>query len=81
MIVTVRFFAMLKDMTDKDVEQLDVSEGACGRDVQRLLEQQYHQLDRYLNHCRLAVNWEYQPWETPLHAGDELGLIPPVSGG
>ena len=29
----------------------------------------------------MAVNREYAPAEAPLHAGDELALIPPVSGG
>jgi MoaE-MoaD fusion protein len=29
----------------------------------------------------MAINREYAPADAPLHAGDELALIPPVSGG
>ena len=29
----------------------------------------------------MAVNREYAPEGTPLAAGDELALVPPVSGG
>lgn len=30
---------------------------------------------------KVAVNQEYVPYDTPLHAGDEVALFPPVTGG
>jgi molybdopterin synthase sulfur carrier subunit len=29
----------------------------------------------------ISVNLEFVPPETPLHEGDEIAFIPPVSGG
>lgn len=31
--------------------------------------------------CRIAVNCEFGTAETPISEGDELAVIPPVSGG
>lgn len=31
--------------------------------------------------CRLATNGEYLAEDTPIYPGDELAIIPPVSGG
>lgn len=37
---------------------------------------------RHARACvRLARNWEYASAETIFHPGDEIALIPPVSGG
>lgn len=81
MNVTVRFFAFLRDATGVESCVLDVAPGDSGLKVRAQLKQQYLSLADWLDYCRLAVNQEYQPWETPLHEGDELGLVPPVSGG
>jgi molybdopterin converting factor small subunit len=34
-----------------------------------------------LQRSAVAVNREYVGWETKLHDGDEVALLPPVSGG
>ena len=34
-----------------------------------------------LSVVRVAVNQEYVGWDHPLHAGDEVALFPPVTGG
>lgn len=33
------------------------------------------------SNLRCAVDQEYVDWETPLHDGAELALIPPTAGG
>ena len=50
-------------------------------DAKTALTDQYIRLRGFVDHVRLAVNCEYQSWEIPLSDGDELSLIPPVSGG
>jgi len=76
MQVSVRLFAALRERAGADVVELELPNGAVVRDV----------LDR-LNGLVdgvpvvMAVNHEYADRDAALHAGDELALIPPVSGG
>ena len=81
MDVRVRFFAMLRDAAGTEECGLVLGPGARGVDAKTVLIERYPRLDGLIGYARLAVNQAYQPWEAPLHDGDELGLIPPVSGG
>lgn len=81
MNVTVRFFSFLRDAVGMDSCVLNLMPGDSGLEVRERLRQRYLSLVEVLDYCRLAVNHEYQSWEIPLQEGDELGLIPPVSGG
>jgi molybdopterin converting factor small subunit len=81
MDVRVRFFAMLRDAAGRDECWLVLGPGARGADAKTALVERYPRLAGLIAYARLAVNQEYQPWEAPLADGDELGLIPPVSGG
>ena len=81
MDVRVRFFAMLRDAAGTEECRVVLGPGARGVDVKTMLVQRYPRLNGLIGYARLAVNQEYQPWEAPLRDGDELGLVPPVSGG
>lgn len=81
MDVAVRFFAFLRDEAGVEQCRLDLEPGASALEARSRLIERYIELGRWLDYCRLAVNLEYQPWEVVLHEGDELSLIPPVSGG
>lgn len=81
MEVTVRLFAMLRDAAGTGECTLVLASGARGLEARAALVTRYPRLDGLLHVSRLALNHEYQPWEAPLHDGDELSLIPPVSGG
>ncbi len=50
-------------------------------ELRRCLEKQYPTMARALPTMRLAINMQYALDETALHAGDEVAVIPPVSGG
>ncbi|HUO70212.1 MAG TPA: molybdenum cofactor biosynthesis protein MoaE [Solirubrobacteraceae bacterium] len=76
MHIRIRLFAMLRERAGAGELELEVPEGACVQDV----------LDRVSAltdglRVVIAVNQEYADPQSPLHAGDELALIPPVSGG
>jgi len=76
MEVTVRLFAMLRERAGAPQVVLELPEGARVADALAEL----HGLAEGLP-LVMAVNREYADAEHALAAGDELALIPPVSGG
>lgn len=81
MQVRVLYFGTLKDIFRKDQESLDLPGSAT---VAILLER-YRQLvpeqGNLWSILAVAVNQEYAPLQHPLKEGDEVALLPPVSGG
>ena len=76
MEVTVRLFAMLRERAGAPEVVLDLPDGASVADALAEL----HGLAEGLP-LVMAVNREYADAEHTLGPGDELALIPPVSGG
>jgi molybdopterin converting factor subunit 1 len=74
--VKVRLFAMLRERAGAPELLLDLPEGARVRDALGELSALAEGLPLVM-----AVNREYAGEDQPLNAGDELALIPPVSGG
>jgi MoaE-MoaD fusion protein len=74
--VTVRLFAMLRERAGSDSVTVELPEGARVGDALSELSGLAEGLPLVM-----AVNREYADEETALDAGDELALIPPVSGG
>jgi len=74
--VSVRLFAGLRELAGSDSLQLELADGASVADALAALS---GQIDA--SGCLLAVNREYADDHLVLSAGDELALIPPVSGG
>ena len=79
--ITVRFFARLAELAGTREMQLDIGEGLTAGDAYRLLAQRDGSLAGFESSLAYAVNQEYVGAEAMLKAGDELALIPPVSGG
>ncbi len=76
MQVRVRLFAALRERAGSDEVQVELPEGARVADVLERLQTLTEGTP-----VVMAVNQEYADAGSPLHAGDELALIPPVSGG
>jgi MoaE-MoaD fusion protein len=74
--VTVRLFAMLRERAGSDSVTVELPEGARVGDALSELSGLADGLPLVM-----AVNREYADEETALDPGDELALIPPVSGG
>jgi molybdopterin converting factor subunit 1 len=74
--VTVRLFAMLRERAGAGSVTLELPEGARVRDAIDSLAGLAEGIPLVM-----AVNREYASEEQVLDAGDELALIPPVSGG
>jgi molybdopterin synthase catalytic subunit len=76
MEVRVRLFAMLRERAGTSDVVLDLPDGSLVRDAIAQLEHLAAGIPLVM-----AVNREYASEETALDPGDELALIPPVSGG
>jgi len=81
MHVRVLFFGVLKDLAGKSSDQLELPETAAVRDVLAHYESQFPRLKESLASLAVAVNQQYAGVETGLKSGDEVALLPPVSGG
>jgi len=82
MTVEVRLFAMLREGAGRDSLRIELPEGATVADALDAVGREPG-LEELISKLpvRAAVNREYSAPERPLAAGDELALIPPVSGG
>jgi len=78
MEVTIRLFAMLRERAGAGELTLELPEGARVRDA--LAAPQVAALAEGLP-LVMAVNRQYAAEDAPLSSGDELALVPPVSGG
>jgi len=83
MRVQVIPFGVLKDWLGPSAVEVELPDGAC---VAALLERLSETAragapERLLQGIAVGVNAEYAGASTILHDGDEVGLLPPVSGG
>jgi molybdopterin converting factor subunit 1 len=74
--VTIRLFAMLRQRAGASEVTLELPEGSRVRDALASLAGLADEIPLVM-----AVNREYASEDTVLDPGDELALIPPVSGG
>jgi len=81
MQVTVRFFAVHRDIVGAPKLQLDVPEGTTLGGLWERLGEQYPALLPATRSIMFALNQAYADPSAELHDGDEAAFIPPVSGG
>lgn len=81
MQVRVLFFGMLKDLAGRGDESVNLPEGATVADLLEHCERHIPRLHDYLPSLAISLNQEYAGGEARLHGNDEVGLLPPVSGG
>ena len=79
--VDILLFAQLRDGFGGDQLVASLPSGATGAELLAWLSQRNPKLAGLLEVSRLAVNYEYVPADAELHDGDEVVIIPPVSGG
>lgn len=80
MEVTVRCFATLREVA-VDRATMSLPPGASVADAWSALAAAHPRLVPHRPFVRAARNGEYAAWETPLHDGDQVAFLPPVSGG
>jgi len=77
----VRVFARLRELTGAEVLDVPIPAAATVRDVRNAVSRLWPQASGLLANSAVAVNNEYADGEHAIRPGDEVALIPPVSGG
>ncbi|HTX21720.1 MAG TPA: molybdopterin converting factor subunit 1 [Candidatus Aquilonibacter sp.] len=77
----VLFFAQAKDAAGAAELEMKISNGAGVEEIWDKLVAEKPKLAAFRKTTRLARNGEYADAETKFSDGDEVALIPPVSGG
>jgi molybdopterin synthase catalytic subunit len=72
---------MLKDAAGKAFDEIEVEDGASVRHLLVSCQARIPRLKESLGSLAVAVNQQYAGPDTKLKAGDEVALLPPVSGG
>ncbi len=81
MNIRVRYFAILRELTRCSEETLELAPGSSVMDTWQRLCERHEGLRRFSGSVSFAVNQEYVSRDHTLNGGEELALIPPVSGG
>jgi len=81
MNVKVLYFAALRDLFGRGEEWVSLPEGENLRGLALNLCARHPKLEGQLKSLAWGVNFEYAGMETGLNQGDEVALLPPVSGG
>jgi MoaE-MoaD fusion protein len=74
MLVSVRLFAALRERAGSDRVEVELPDGATVSDL-------LVAMGVAPRSCVVAINREYAGEGEPVRAGDEVALVPPVSGG
>jgi len=81
MRVRVLFFGVLKDLAGKASETIELSDGMSVRAMVAHCSSAKPELQKHFQSLAVAVNQQYASPDTTLNDGDEVALLPPVSGG
>jgi len=81
MQVRVRLFAIVRDRAGAGEALLELRDGASVADAAAALAERFPAIADFLPRAAFAVNQTYAAKDVGLKDGDELAVIPPVSGG
>ena len=76
-MITVKYFASLRESLGRDQDTLDASSVATVQDVWSKIAEG----SDLPSHLLIAVNMEYADLQHPVKDGDEVAFFPPVTGG
>lgn len=81
MRVRVRLFAILREKAGISSFEMELPAGASVDSVRAEILHRFSTLRPHVPACAFAVNQSYVKGDALLSDGDEVALIPPVSGG
>ena len=81
MQITVKLFALMREKAGTDTVLLEMPTESTVTHVVTQLVRQYPALEPYVGNARYSLHMDFVDPTTLVTEGDELALIPPVSGG
>ncbi len=81
MLVKVLYFGRLKELSGSAEEVVEVRDGAAIEDLFSQCSARNPAMRKFRSAVVASRNQEFASWSTVLSAGDEIGFLPPVSGG
>lgn len=79
--ITVLYFASVKDITGMKMETIELSPDTSIKKLLAKISLNYPRINNILNVVQISVNYKVMDMNTILKDGDEVALLPPVSGG
>ena len=73
-------FVIVKEIFNNSTVDVDLTDGVTVEKLKTLLEKKYPRLNQ-LGSYMISVNNEYATMNYVIQKGDEVAIIPPVSGG
>ena len=82
-MVTIKFFAVLKKLTDREDLHLSVPDPITVKELIDQIEKEVPQIRHIMKESRamLAVNQEMADDDHLVRDGDEIAMLPPFAGG
>ncbi len=79
--ITVKYFALMREQLGISEETLDLPAGSVVRDACAIVVAKLGDLGPLVDRSMIMLNQEYVEPDHTLNEGDEVAIIPPVSGG
>ena len=82
-MITVKFFASLKTIAEKEEEQIEVQSSISMDQLSDIISKTSPKMADIIrdNKIMISVNQEMADADTVIHDGDEVAFLPPFSGG
>tara|TARA_B100000686_G_C16668999_1_gene905260 strand:- start:520 stop:765 length:246 start_codon:yes stop_codon:yes gene_type:complete len=79
----IKYFAWVKDITNKEIEELNETNCNNINELKNYLCTKYPTLRKHMEQdtLRYAINQEYKSGNVTIKKNDEIAIFPPVSGG
>jgi len=81
MKVTIRYFASIRETVGVPEESVELEDGASIEVLKGLLNHRHPKIKKHWEFAILSVNRTYAKSDIILKEGDEVGILPPISGG
>jgi len=81
MKIKLKLFAFFRQALGSNELQYEIKAGATAQDLLDDILSKYPALEKSRNHVVITINQQAVHLDAPLHEGDEVAILPPVSGG